>query len=94
MLGRRSPNAAGLLWLSLLLARHGLDPGRPVIRFIGSPELNLLPALPSTYLDAPPALQVNYKYAGFLAHGWPRAAAEPWVDGERNQSPPVMNQVS
>ena len=59
MLGSRLPKTAGQLWLSLRPARHGPDPGRPVIRFNGSPELKLLPALPSIYLDAQHGLQVN-----------------------------------
>jgi hypothetical protein len=65
LLGSRSPNTAGQLWLSLRPARYSPDPGRPVIRFNGSPELRLLPALPSNYLDATLNLQVNLDFPPF-----------------------------
>lgn len=67
MLGSRLPKSAGQLWLSLRPARYGPDPNRPFIRFNGSPELNLLPDLPSTYLDAQPTLKVNLIYSDFSA---------------------------
>jgi hypothetical protein len=65
LLGSRSPKTAGQLWLSLRPARYGPDPGRPAIRFNGSPELNLFPALPSATLDASPKLKVNSPYTDF-----------------------------
>ena len=65
MLGSRSPNTAGHLWLSLRPARYGPDPGRPVIRFNGSPELYLFPVLSSIYLDVPPTRKVNPYYSDF-----------------------------
>src|SRR5690242_21066802 len=46
LVGSRSPNAAGQLWLPLRPARYSLDPGCPPMRFSGSPESDNFPELP------------------------------------------------